>query len=396
MALRVLMVFLLVTVLCAPLWAEWPFIDDADERAETYAVVVNNAIAESQKAVEANDPAKARFPLIGVSDLCVPGGGNDPKVAEAVVTAYKAACAKAWAVGEVPDEKTFDKTVKEYAPKFQDAYFNALYLAATAESESSKSVFERFAKGASTHPAAVAMAVEFACKCILPEDLQKYRFQGKNSGEASNILRKYADIYGGPWAIARACKITVVPNSLETAETEISQIDLNDDDAQAMAFRAQMVENDRLKWVRLFDPDNAKCKELQAKVDAIKQKARELRAAQIKQNRMPPDSYPLDDKAELKAAMAKVFQLQPGAKIVKVVIPSNYWVEKPFVWVGMNNADAGWYKLIDGAVLCKYADGTFHVHPVTYGKRWIGNDNYGDLEVRGWADDYEILPQYAK
>lgn len=164
-----------------------------------------------------------------------------------------------------------------------------------------------------------------------------------------------------------------------------------------MAFQAQMVENDRLKWVRLFDPENAKCKELQAKVDAIKQKARELRAAQIKQNRVPPDAYAGGDKAELKAAMAKVFELQPGASIVRVVIPDKNWVEKPFVWVGLNNADAGWYKTIDGAVVCKYADGTFHVHPVTYGKRWLGTgDNYGDVEVRGWADDYEILPQYAK
>ncbi|MGE5532518.1 MAG: hypothetical protein ACM3VW_10430, partial [Bacteroidota bacterium] len=239
-------------------------------------------------------------------------------------------------------------------------------------------------------------ATEFAGKCLPPEDLQKYRFQGKNSGDASNILRKFADIYGGPWAIAWACKATVIPNALETAEGEIGRIDLNGQDPQDMAFSAQMIEDGRLKWVRLFDPENAKCKELQVKVDAIKQKARELRAAQIKQNRMPADSYPLDDKAELKAAMAKVFELQPGAKIVKVVIPSNYWVEKPFVWVGLNNADAGWYKVIDGAVLCKYADGTFHVHPVTYGKRWIGNDNYGDLEVRGWADEYEILPQYAK
>jgi hypothetical protein len=157
-----------------------------------------------------------------------------------------------------------------------------------------------------------------------------------------------------------------------------------------------MVENDRLKWVRFFDPDNAKCKELQAKVDAIKQKARELRAAQIKQNRMPPDSYAGADKADLKVQMAKIFELQPGASIVKVVIPGTAWVEKPFVWAGLNNADAGWYKLLDGAVLCKYADGTFHVHPVTYGRRWQGGDRYGDLEVRGWADEYEILAQYAK
>jgi hypothetical protein len=386
---------MLAMVLCSPLWA-WPMIQDAEEQTQVYGQLVTNALAESQKALDAGDTAKARYPLIAVSDLCVPAGGNSAKVADEVVAAYKAACAKAWGAGQIPDEKAFDATVKEYAPKFATAYFNALYLAETASSESSTRVFEQFAKGASTRPAAEALAIEFSGKCILPASLQTYRFQGKNSGDASNIIRKLGDIYGGPSFIAHACRETVIPNALETAQDELGRIDPNGDDPQLMAFQAQMVENDRLKWVRLFDPENAKCKELQTKVDAIKQKARELRAAQIKQNRMPPDAYSSADKSELKAAMAKVFELQPGASIVKVVIPGQYWVEKPFVWTGLNNADAGWYKLIDGAVLCKYADGTFHVHPVTYGKRWLGNGDYGDVEVRGWADDYEILPQYAK
>lgn len=394
MKLKLWLSIVLVMVLCSPLWA-WPMIQDADEQTQVYGQLVTNAISESQKAVDAGDTAKARYSLIAVSDLCVPGGGNSAKVADDVVTAYKAACSKAWVAGQIPDEKAFDATVKEYAPKFQTAYFNALYLAETAGSESSTRVFEQFAKGASTRPAAEALAIEFAGKCILPASLQTYRFQGKNSGDASNIIRKLGDIYGGPFFIARACKETVVPNSLEQAEQEVGRIDLKGDDPQLMAFQAQMVENDRLKWVRLFDPENAKCKGLQTKVDAIKQKARELRAAQIKQNRMPADSYSGDDKAELKAAMAKIFEKQPGASIVKVVIPG-HWQEKPFVWSGLNNVDAGWYKLIDGAVLCKYADGSFHVHPVTYGRRWTGGDNYGDLEVRGWADDYEILAQYAK
>ncbi|MHB8997125.1 MAG: hypothetical protein ACYC63_17910 [Armatimonadota bacterium] len=396
MLLRILMITLLVTVLCAPLWAAWPFINDLDERAEVYGAVVTEAIAASQKALEANELAKARYPLLAVSDLCVPSGGHDPKVTEAVVTAYKAACAKAWVAGQVPDEKTFDATVKEYGPKFDGVYMNAFYLADNAGNTSSSRLFEDFAKGNAKHPAAEVLAIEFSGKSILPEDFQKYIFQGKHGSPANEIQQTIANIYGGPDAVRRVCKTTVVPNALESAADELANIDPDGDDAQMMSFRAGMVEDDYLKWVRWSDPENAKCKELQAKVDALKQKARELRAAQIKQNRMPPDNYPLADKAELKAAMAKVFELQPGAKIVKVVIPGKYWVEKPFVWVGLNNADAGWYKLIDGAVLCQYADGTFHVHPVTYGKRWIGNDNYGDVEVRGWADQYEILPQYAK
>jgi hypothetical protein len=389
-----LLVVVLLAVVGVPVWA-WPFIQDEAERKAVYATVVSGAMAESQKALEAGQSAQARYPLIAVADLCIPGGGHDPKVAQEIVTAYQAACAKAWVAGQVPDEIAFDATVNQYAPKFQEAYFNALYLAETAGSESSTRVFEQFAKGSGTHPAAVALAIEFAGKCIPPDRLMTYCFQGKNSGEAQRIQRKIANIFGGPWAIARACKQVVVPNSLEQAEAEIGRIDLNGQDAQDMAFRAQMVENDRLKWISLFDPENAKCKELQAQVDAIKQKARELRVAQVKQNRMPPDSYRMDDKVQLKVEMANIFEKQPGASIIKVVIPSSFWTEKPFVWVGLNNADAGWYKLIDAAVLCKYADGTFHVHPVTYGRRWIGNDKYGDLEVRGWADQYEILAQYA-
>lgn len=390
MKLRALMTVGLLVVLCVPLWA-WPYIADQDESKQVYGDFVKSAIADSAKALEANELAKARIPLIAVYTLY-----ESDKITDDVDALYTAACAKAWTADQIPDEKTFDATAKEYGPKFRDAYFNALYLAATADNESSTRVFEQLAKGASLLPAAQDLAIEFAAKSLPPDKLMLYSRQGKNSMEAGYIMEKMPDIYAGPFFIARAVKLTVVPNALESASDEIGRIKLDGDDAQMMAFQAQMVENDRLKWIRLFDPENEKCKELQAKVDAIKQKARELRAAQIKQNRMPPDAYPGDDKDELKAAMAKVFELQPGASIVKVVIPGRFWVEKPFVWVGLNNADAGWYKLIDGAVLCKYADGTFHVHPVTYGKRWIGGDKYGDLEVRGWADQYEILAQYAK
>ena len=390
MKLRTLLIVSLLVVMAAPLWA-WPYIQDEAERKATYGQVVTDAIAASEVALQAGETGKARYPLLAVTLLAV---SESDKISDEVKAAYQAACAKAWV--ETPTPEAFDATAKEYGPKFEQAYFNALYYSETAGSESSTRIFEQFAKGASVHPAAEALAIEFAAKSIPPEAFLTYSRQGKHSGDASTIMRKIADIYGGPMFIARACKDTVVPNSLEQAEAEIGRIDLNGKDPQTMAFEAQMVENDRLKWVRIFDPENAKCKELQAKVDAIKQKARELRAAQIAQNRMPPDAYADADRTQLKAAMAKVFQLQPGASIVKVVIPGRFWVEKPFVWSGLNNVDAGWYKLIDGAVLCKYADGTFHVHPVTYGRRWIGGDNYGDLEVRGWADQYEILPQYAK
>ncbi|MEI6500795.1 MAG: hypothetical protein WCP21_07180, partial [Armatimonadota bacterium] len=369
---------------------------DQDERNEGYKAIVTTAMAASQKALDANDMARARYPLLAVSDLCVPSGGYDPQVPEDLVAAYKVACAKAWLADQIPDEKTFDKTVKEYAPKFENVYLNAFYIAENASTYSSSRVFEELAKGASQHPAAEALAIEFAGKAILPEEYMKYRIAGKNAWDAGAIREMVANIYGGPDVIRQVCKESFVPAALESAATYIGGIDPNDDAPQMMVAWAQMVENGYLKWVRLFDPENAKCKELQAKVDAVKQKARELRVAQVKQNRMPQDAYGGDDKVAVKTAMAKVFGLEPGASIVKVVISGTQWEEKPFVWTGINAMDAGWYKLIDAAVLCKYADGTFHVHPVTYGKRWIGGDNYGNIEVRGWADAYEILAQYAK
>lgn len=210
MKLRVWLSIMLMLVLCSPLWA-WPTIEDADEQTQVYGQLVTNALAESQKALDAGDTAKARYPLIAVSDLCVPGGGNSAKVTDQVIAAYKAACAKAWVAGQIPDEKAFDATVKEYAPKFQTAYFNALYLAETAASETSTRVFEQFAKGASTRPAAEALAIEFSGKCILPASLQTYRFQGKNSGDASNILRKMPDIYGGPFFIVAPARTQSYP-----------------------------------------------------------------------------------------------------------------------------------------------------------------------------------------
>ena len=396
MKLRLVVMIALVAVLCSPLWA-WRGSGDADQLKEGYKFFVNRAMTEAQVALDANDLPKARYPLLAVSDLCVPSGGYDAKVPEDMLVAYKALCAKVWPAGQIPDEKTFDATVKEYAPKFNRVYIEAFGIADNADSFGGHRIFEDLAKGESQHPAAVVLAIEFSGKTIPPEAYQKYNFQGKNGYDAGIIQRMISNIYGGPDTIRQACKEVFVPNALEQAATDIGRIDPNDDDAEALGFRAKMVEDDWLRWVRWADPENAKCKELQAKVDALRQKAKELRAAQIKQNRMPPDSYGGDDKAALKTAMAKVFQLQPGASIVKVVIPGTQWVEKPFVWTGINAVDAGWYKLIDGAVLCKYADGTYHVHPVTFGKRWLGQgDNYGEVEVRGWADEYEILAQYAK
>ena len=59
MKLRLLMVAVLVTVVCSPLWAAWPMIQDNDEQTQVYGGLVNGAIAESQKALDAGDTAKA-------------------------------------------------------------------------------------------------------------------------------------------------------------------------------------------------------------------------------------------------------------------------------------------------------------------------------------------------
>jgi hypothetical protein len=92
-----------------------------------------------------------------------------------------------------------------------------------------------------------------------------------------------------------------------------------------------------------------------------------------------------------------LFKFEMPHTVLRIVITSPQWEEKPHVWTGYNAVDVGWYKLIDGAVVIKRTgDGTCWVHPVTFGRRWLGHgDDYGDLVVYGWADNYQILPEWV-
>lgn len=391
---RLLLLVVSFALLCTPLWA-WRTVGDREVLAGQYKAFVQGAITDAQQALAANDQAKARYCLLAVSDLCVPSGGSDAKVSAELVAAYKALCLKAWLADQVPTDKDFTAAVKLYAPKLEKAYINAFYLADNSDTYTVKRIADEFSKGASRHPAAVALAIEFSGKALAPEAYQKYKFQGDEGSKAGSIVRVLANIYGGPETIRLLCKEEVVPFALAEAEKTLKNLDPNEKDPGMLRMRARMIEEDDLNLVSWADPENAKLKELKTQVDALRVKARQIYTAQVKSNRVPPDQYGRDDGDALKAAMKKVFFYEPAHTIVRVNVTNGNWTEQARVWTGINAVDVGWYKVIEGAVVIKLtAEGTYWVHPVTFGRRWTGEgDNYGELMVYGWADSYEVLAE---
>ena len=398
---RSLVTLILAALLCSPLyaWRTYPDPDDTKAHCLAYA---QKAMAEASKCLTPEDGKqpdmnRARFYLLAISDLCVPSGGNDPKVPEETIAAYKALYPKAWLEGQIPAEKDFDAAVKEYREKLEKAYINAFYIVQSPETYTVATVTEQFAKGASKHDAALALAVEFAGKSIPPEAFTKYFYQGKEGSGAVSIQHVMANLFGGPDAIREICKEVFVPNAIENAEAEAKRAGPEEKDADMLRMRARFIEEDSLNFMRWADPDNPKTKEVADRVKEIRDRAQKITEAEIKANRVPPDQYTGADKDALKAAMKAVFKFEMPHTILRVVIPGTQWVEKPHVWTGYNAVDVGWYKVIDGAVVIKRTgDGTCWVHPVTFGRRWSGQgDAYGDLVVYGWADNYQILPANA-
>lgn len=386
----------LIVLASAPLWA-WPTSGDNDVLAQRLDGFAKAAMAEAQKALDAQ-PAeinKARFLLLAIADLCVPAGGNSPKVPDETIAAYKALYPKAWANG-IPAEADFDKSVAAYEEKFDRVYINAFYIVDNQETYTIARLLEQFSKGASQYPNALALCVEFAGLSIPPEDYTKYFYAGKNSRLAFEYQQTMANVFAGPETIRVACQETFVGEAIKQAEQSLGYIDPNENDPLILKARAGQLEVDFLNFIAWADPENAQLKELQAKVKALRDKAKAIYAAQVKANRVPGDRYSGEDAAALKQAMKAEFNSDPGDTIVRITITSSAWREQAHVWSGINALDVGWYKLIDAAVVVKKADGTFWVHPVTYGKRWTGTgDRYGDLKVFSWADDYEILAAWV-
>jgi len=388
-------VSLAAMLMASPLWA-WRMLGDNDELKAGYQAFAKLAMAEAQKCLDANEVNKARFHLLAISDLCVPGGGHDPKVPEEVIAEYKAMCPKAWPDGAVSGEakKQFDAVVKENDPKFEKAYINAFYIADSPETYQVATIAKEFVDAETKRPAALALAEEFCAKALSPMAYMEYCYGGKEGYGAVQIQVVLANIFAGPETIRQVCKSSFVPDALAQAQQALDRA-ANEDDPLALRFRAREME-EMLSFVSWADRENAQGKELQAKVKELRDKAKAIYAAEVKSNRVPADAYGGGDAADLKAAMKKVFQADPGDTIVRITITSSNWTEQAHVWSGINAVDVGWYRLIDGAVVVKKADGTCWVHPVTFGRRWTGEgDKYGDLVVYSWADRYEILPENA-
>jgi hypothetical protein len=398
MRTKSLVTLVLAALLCAPLYA-WRTSGDPDVLKEHYLTNVQKAMAEAQKCLTPEegkqaDVSKARFYLLAVCDLCVPSGGHDPKVPEDTIAAYKALCLKAWPEGQIPTEKDFDAAVKAYSEKLDGAYINAFYIADNADTYTVRTVSVEFAKGESKRDAALPVAIEFAGKSIPPEAFTKYFYGGKEGSEAVQLQGLLANLFGGPETIRMVCKEVFVPNAIEGAESEAKRAGPDEKDADMLRMRAKFVQEDYLDFLHWADPDNPKTKELDATVKEIRDRAAKITEAEIKANRVPPDAYTGADRDALKAAMKAAFKFEIPHTILRVVIPSTQWVEKAHVWTGYNAVDVGWYRLLDGAVVIKRTgDGTCWVHPVTFGRRWAGHgDEYGNLVVYGWADNYQILP----
>lgn len=62
MKLRTVLIVSLPVVMAAPLWA-WPYMQDEAERKATYAQVVTDAMAAAERALQAGEVGKARYPL---------------------------------------------------------------------------------------------------------------------------------------------------------------------------------------------------------------------------------------------------------------------------------------------------------------------------------------------
>ncbi len=380
-------------LIASPLWA-WRMLGDNDELKAGYQTFAKLAMTEAQKCLDAKAINKARFYLLAISDLCVPGGGNDPKVPEDVIAEYKVVCSKVWPEGAVSDEakKEFDVAVKAYETRLEEAYINAFYVADSPETYTVANIAKEFVDAEAKRPAGLALAEEFCAKALPPIAYQEYCYGGKESWGAVQIQVVLANLFAGPETIRQVCKETFVPDALAEAEQAFGRAD-GEQDPLVLKSRAEEME-ELLNFVFWADPENPQAKELQAKAKGLRDKAKAIYAAEVKSNRVPADAYQGGDAADLKAAMKKVFQADPGDTILRVTITSAEWTERAHVWSGTNAIDVGWYRLIDGAVVVKKAEGTCWVHPVTFGRRWTGvGDNYGELLVYSWADAYEVLPE---
>lgn len=118
---------------------------------------------------------------------------------------------------------------------------------------------------------------------------------------------------------------------------------------------------------------------------------------EVPEDIVPEQRYNGGDAEELKQAMKQAFLKSAHddeKNIVRLSLMDADWEERAVLWSGINNAQVGWYKFIDGAIVLKKPDGKCWVYECTFARKWTGTgDKYGDLSCYYVAARYEILPE---
>ena len=384
---------LLMAVLATPAFALKLY--DTKERAK----VMVAAVGDAEKAVEANDIPKARLILLGISEYDVP---------EEVQARHAAVVARCW-----PDEKITPET-KEKAFEALDPVI-LKYAAPTAPDEIEKGgdfilypdvvsrendlqgnvalsdVAKWIIDATKQYPEAMKRALEFVALAPSPRWFADYNYSGAHGTEFRAIRTALLNLYLGPAIVEQHKKDELLSWSLKNVEEQLRMWGGNDDPTM-LTFQAGQIQ--RILDLAVFaDPENVKVKELGAKVKAMALKAKKIYAAQVKSNRVPQERYHGQDAAALKTAFKQLFEKDnPKWKVVKVSIYGEAWVERAVVTSNLNNVQAGIYRFLEAAVVCKHEKGIW-VHPITFAKQWTGTgNNFGPPKIYNWWDDYEILP----
>jgi hypothetical protein len=364
------------------------------------AKILQAAIPDAEKAVAANDIPKARLILLAVSGFTIPDDLKEP---------LQALAAKCW-----PDEKI--------TPETKDAAFQALdpvilkYAAPTSPAEREKggdfilypnvaALENDIESGVSLkdlaawmldahkqYPEAMKRALGFVALAPSPRWFNDYNFQGAHGTEFRAVRTALINLYLGPGIVEKHKKDEMLSWSLKNVEEELGMWG-SSTNPQILTFKAGEMQR-TLDLAFFADPENAKAKELQAKVKGMAVKAKQIYAAQVKANRIPEERYHGGDAAALRTAFKQLFQKDnPKWPVVKVSIYGEAWVERAVVTSAYNNVQAGIYRFLDAAVVCKHEKGVW-VHPITFARQWTGTgNNFGPPKIYSWCDDFEILPE---
>ncbi len=406
MRLRRTLFMLALTALASPAFAIY---DDA-KKAETF----HAALADAQKALEANPPnqAQARFALLAVSGCSPDDGGWYNFIPEKDRAEFTSLVAKLWPNEKITKEnrdealKAFDAIVMKYAvptnPQEREEAEGPIIVyppvmgkeVELTGSVSLKWLAEWLTDAEKQYPEAMKRALLFAAEAPSPRWFDYYAAEGAKDTQARAIQSTLLDLYLGPPIVAKHSKEELLPWSLKSVKAELEKWG-ESKDPQTLLFRAKEMRHllDLAFWA---DKDSEKAKELDAKVKALVEKANQIHAAEVKSNGVPPERYREKDAAELRKAFGELFANDnPQRKVIRVSLYDDAWVERAIVTSAMNNVQAGIYRLLDAAVVVKF-EKRYWVHPVTFAKQWTGTGNkFGPPKIHSWSDRYEILAEKA-